>query len=248
MRPCQNIFLVTVLCIGLSLQAGAQIMQQPQLPQLDDHLIELTPTSFTPDRRLPLEAQQHYLAARAAAFTHQPDLYSRECAQALAIAPQFAEVALLRATQELSAAHYERAIWNIAKARLWEPHIAFASTLLASSLNGMHRYDDAFLVLRDLHGDEAETWQTIYERARAEVGMGNLHGSDLWSQRALAAAPPTFAEVHLIRGEALAVAARWEEARSELRLYLQSTADQNRRLNALAALATLDTIARLPQQ
>ncbi|HWZ50934.1 MAG TPA: hypothetical protein VNW54_05675 [Granulicella sp.] len=113
----------------------------------------------------------------------------------------------------------------------------------------MHRYEEAFLVLRELRGDEAEAWQTIYERARAEVGMGNLHGSDLWSQRALAAAPPTFTEVHLIRGQPLAVATRWEEARSELNLYLQSTADstadQERRLNALA---TLDTVAKLPRQ
>src|ERR1700731_1406564 len=128
------------------------------------------------------------------------------------------------------------------------PGIAFAATLLASSLNSMRRYDEAFLVLRDLRGDEAEAWQTIYERARAEIGMGNLHGSDLWSQRALAAAPPTFAEVHLIRGQALAIAARWEEARSELKLYLQSAADQDRRLNALAVLATLDTVAKLPRQ
>lgn len=67
--------------IGLCLQAVlAQSQQQPQLPQPDDHLTEITPTSFPVDRRYPLEAQQHYLAARTAALIHQPDLYKQECA------------------------------------------------------------------------------------------------------------------------------------------------------------------------
>jgi len=58
--------------------------------------------------------------------------------------------------------------------------------------------------------------------------MGDLQSSDIWSQRVLAAAPPTFSGAHLVRGQALAIAARWEEARVELALYQQSIAGQIR--------------------
>jgi hypothetical protein len=58
--------------------------------------------------------------------------------------------------------------------------------------------------------------------------MGNLEGSDLWSQRLVAAAPSTFAAAHLVRGQALAIAKRWEEARVEFALYQRSIAGQSR--------------------
>jgi hypothetical protein len=271
MRPCLSVSTAAVLGAiviltgpGLStVQAQQNLQSRPatfQAGESDDHLAELTPTAFTADqfsqkgpsarhaRRQSLLAQQHYQSARAAALAHHTEVYERECAQALAVIPASAEIFLLRATQEIAAAHYDAALWNIAYAQLLQPRIAFSETLLASVFNGMRRYEDAFLVLRDLPAPEAESWQAIYERARAEVGMGNRHGSELWSQRVLTAAPPTFAETHLVRGEALALSARWEDARSELNLYLQSGADQRQRSNALADLARLDTLAKLPPQ
>jgi tetratricopeptide (TPR) repeat protein len=201
-------------------------LQSDQANPTDDHLAELTPTSLSRNnrngRRVTLKAQQHYLTARAAALDHHPEIYARETAKALSLDPQAAEIYLLRATQEIAAADYSSALWDVDRAELLNPQIAYGQTVRASILNGMRLYEDAFLLLRSVQGPEAENWQTIYERSRAEVGMGNLHGSELWSQRTLAAAPQGFGEAHLVRAEALELASRWDEANTELSLYHQS--------------------------
>jgi hypothetical protein len=240
MRPCLRVFATTLMMAGYSL-APVHAQQSTHLPvaqskERDPGLTELTPVGLTVsarprgrrERRAAFAAQQHYRAAREAALVHQTGVYERECGQALALAPSAGEIFLLRATQEVAAARYDAALWDIAKAELLRPRIAFGTTILASTFNGMRLYEDAFLALRDVEAPERESWQAMYERARAEVGMGDLHGSNIWSQRVLAAAPPTFSEAHLVRWQALAIAARWEEARVELALYQQSIAGQSR--------------------
>src|SRR5271163_4242809 len=233
MSFCFKASTAALLCLGIGLPtAFSQQNPQESRPsnlqtnQIDDHLAELTPTSLSLQnhngRRLTLKAQRHYEAARAAALDHRPEISASETAKALSSDPEAAEVFLLRATQEVAAERYSSALWDVARAQALNPQIAYGRTVLASVFNGMRLYEDAFLVLRDLQGPEAASWQTIYERSRAEIGMDDLNGSELWSQRTLAAAPQGFAEAHLVRGEALQLASRWDEARTELALYQQS--------------------------
>jgi hypothetical protein len=226
-----------VLWLGLGLPTAfsQQRLQQPQpasfqTAQNDDHLAEVTPTSLSlqsrSGRRLTLKAQQHYQAARAAALDHHPEVYASETAKTLSLSPEAAEVFLLRATQEVAAARYSSALCDVSRARALNPRIAYGQTVLASVFNGMRDYEDAFLALRDLQGPEAESWQTIYERSRAELGMGDLHGADQWSRRLLAAAPRDFADAHLVRSQALAIASRSDESHAELILYQHSLTGQ----------------------
>ncbi len=240
MRTWLSVFAASLMVAGCSLApvCAQQSTHLPEVPssERDSGLTELTPVGLAVsvrsrgrrERRAAFAAQQHYRAAREAALAHQAGAYERECGQALTLAPSAGEIFLLRATQEVAAARYDAAIWDIAKAQSLRPRIAFGTTILASTLNGMRLYEDAFLALRDMEAPEGESWQAMYERARAEVGMGDLQSSDIWSQRVLAAAPPTFSGAHLVRGQALAIAARWEEARVELALYQQSIAGQIR--------------------
>jgi hypothetical protein len=216
---------------GLSIAFSQQTPQDSrpanlQIDQTNDHLAELTPTSLSRNerngRRPTLKAESHYLAARTAALDHHSEVYASESAKALALDPEAAEVFLLRATQEVAAADYSSALWDVDRAELLNPKIAYGQTVRASVLNGMRLYEDAFLLLRSVQGPEAGNWQTIYERSRAEVGMGNLHGSEFWSQRTLAAAPQGFGEAHLVRAKALEIASRWDEANAELSVYQQS--------------------------
>jgi uncharacterized membrane protein len=234
MRFCFKASTAALLWLGIALpNAFSQQTLQDSRPanlqtnQTDDHLAELTPTKLSranqKSRRIRLKAEQHYLAARAAALNHHPEIYASEIAQALSLDPRAAEIYLLRATQEVTTAHYTAALWDIDRAQALNPQIAYGQTVLASVLNGMRLYEDAYLLLRGQQGPETANWQTIYERSRAEVGMGNLEGSEQWSQRTLATAPQGFAEAHLVRGEALEIANRRDEANAELKLYQRET-------------------------
>jgi hypothetical protein len=209
MQPSHRVAIALLLFVALSLPSVAQV--PAGILQSDDHLVALTPDTPTPNGvRIPDRAKRHYQAARTAALNHQPDVFQRECDQALAAAPDLPEAFLLRATQEIATARYQQALWNIAAAQRLNPHLAFASTILASTFNDMRLYEDAFLALRDLSLGEAQSWQAIYERARAEVGMHNAGGAEQWSRRLLEAAPAAFPVAHLVRAEALALSARLE--------------------------------------
>jgi len=176
------------------------------------------------------------------------DIYDREAIRALATQPGLAQAYLTFAAQDVADGNYESAIRKVVNARVLAPEIPNASTIVAEALNGLRRYEDAYLLLREVRGAEAQSWQVIYERARAEVGIGNLRGADLWSLRAVASAPITFPQVHLIRGQALMLAERWQEARMELALYLKQDADSSQHPEALEALNTLSHIAQNPPE
>jgi tetratricopeptide (TPR) repeat protein len=167
------------------------------------------------------------------------NIYDRDSIRALATQPGLAEAYLACASEDIAHGAYESAIRKVVNARVLDPEIANASTILASALNGLQRYDDAYLVLREIHGSEEESWKAMYERARAEVGIGNARGADLWSLRALSSSPPSFAQAHLIRGEALILTKRWQEARIELDTYMKLDADPSRHREALHALNVL---------
>jgi tetratricopeptide (TPR) repeat protein len=171
------------------------------------------------------------------------NIYDRDEIRALAAQPGLAQAYLSCAAQDIADGHYENAIRKVVNARVLAPEIPNASTILAQALNGLRRYEDTYLLLSGLHSPEVDSWQAIYERARAEVGIGNLQGADTWSLRAVAAAPSTFAQAHLVRGQALMLAERWQEARTELNLYLKLTSDPTRHPEALEALNTLSRIA-----
>jgi tetratricopeptide (TPR) repeat protein len=198
-----------------------------------------------------------HVVAKHGRFTHdiQPsdlpeilNIYDRDSIRALATLPGLAEAYLACASEDVARGVYESAIRKVVNARVLDPEITNASTILASALNGLHRYDDAYLVLREIHGSEDESWKAMYERARAEVGIGNSRGADLWSVRALSSSPPSFAQAHLIRGEALILAKRWQEARIELDTYMKLDADPSRHLEALDALNIVSQFEPTPSK
>lgn len=176
------------------------------------------------------------------------NIYDRDGIRALAAQPGLAQAYLTAAADDITNARYESAIRKVVNARVLNPAIPNASILVAEALNALHRYEDAYLLLRSVPSPEADSWRAIYERARAEVGIGNAGGAELWSLRAVSTAPSTFAQAHLVRGQALLLAERWEEARTELNLYIMLDADSSQHPEALEALNTLSRLASDPPE
>ena len=188
------------------------------------------------DLRIPPKAWQHFEKARTAGERNQPELYERESAAALAVAPRFAQVYLLRATRQVHTGQNEAAIQTIATAREIQPHLPWSGTVLASALTQLHRYDDAIAELEQLQGDEAESWQAKFERARAETGRRNPEGALHWSELATAAAPVGCTDVLLVRANAFQLAGRRHEAITELETYLALDRQGTNHIQVQAAL------------
>lgn len=186
--------------------------------------------------RIPAKAWEHFTKANAAVEANRPEEFERETAKALAIEPQFAEVYLLRAHAKVMARQFDGAIADVVEARRIEPAVSWAGVLLAQAYNGAHRFHDAVLTLDMLHGWEADVWQVKYERARAAIGLKDAEGGLRWSDATVAAAPEGYTEVHLLRANALVVAARWSGAVRELEVYLADDTVQAKRAQVVALL------------
>lgn len=186
--------------------------------------------------RVPAKAWKHFEKAREAARANHEDACAEEINKALSVEPRFAEAYLLRATRDLAAKRFQAAIDNTLLAQQIEPSITWSRTLMAGAYNGLQRYHDADVLLENLQGEETNSWQAKYEMARAQTGLGNVEGALHWSELALAAAPPSFADAHLLRANALQLAHRWQDAMVQMEAYLAMDAPENRRTAVLAAL------------
>jgi tetratricopeptide (TPR) repeat protein len=194
--------------------------------------------------RIPEKAWAHFAKAKAAAEHHRLAESDRETDKALAIAPDFAQAYLLRASLEVQAHKFEAAIADAKEARRVEPDMMLSGIVLAGAYNGLQRYEEARLVLKGLHGLEAATWQAAYEGARAATGLNDIESGLRLSAAALKSAPANFPDVHLVRTNALLRAQRWSEAQEQMELYLQSKEPLERRPQVLAALQNVKRLAR----
>jgi tetratricopeptide (TPR) repeat protein len=194
--------------------------------------------------RIPEKAWKHFDKAKAAAARNRPEESDREIAQAIQIAPGFAEAYLLRADLQIKAHSFAQAIDSVAEARRTVPDIPLAGILLAGAYNGLRRYTDANLVLENLHGSEAQSWQANYERARAATGLQDIEAALRWSAKALEFAPQRFADVCLVRANALLLARRWSDAAIQLQAYLKSDGPLLHRDEASTALVSVRERAR----
>ena len=194
--------------------------------QVAGNKLQDSPTVTVASLSIPRSAWRHFEKANAAAQRHRTDEFDRESAEALEIAPNFAAMYLLRATVEVKANEFEAAIVNVEAARKVDPSAMWTTVVLAGAYNGMHRFRDALLVLNAKHGFESQTWQAMYERARAEVGSGDIAAALRSSAAALNAAPREFSDAHLVRANALMLGDRLSEAASQMDIYLQSKGPQ----------------------
>jgi tetratricopeptide (TPR) repeat protein len=220
-----------LLWAGLvGLAAGQSVEMRPVQHLLPGAL----PTVSVATLRMPEKAWTHFERARDAMQANRTEEFERETAKALEVAPNFAAVYLLRAIHEVSGHQFDTAIADVEQAQRAEPGVAWAGVILAGAYNGAHRWADAVVVLENLQGAEADTWQAGYERARAAIGRRDAEGALHWSEQAVAMAPANYAEVHLLRAHALSLAGRWPAAIAEMETYLATA--QPHRAEVLAML------------
>jgi tetratricopeptide (TPR) repeat protein len=229
-----------LLWVGLvGVAAGQGVEMQP----VEGLLPGALPTVSVASLRIPEKAWTHFDRAQEAMQANRTEEYERETAKALAIAPGFAEVYLLRAIHEVKEHRFEAAIEDVAQAQREEPGVGWAGVILAGAYNGAQRWADAALILERLQGAEADTWQARFERTRAALGRGDVAGALHWSEQAVSMAPASCPEVHLLRAHALSMARRWPAAIAEMEAYLAMDPPQARRKEVLALLESTRSLA-----
>jgi tetratricopeptide (TPR) repeat protein len=193
--------------------------------------------------QIPAKAWQHLEKARAASESNQPEVFARETERALAIAPQFAEIYLLRAAQQLRLGQNEAALDNVAAARRIEPDLPWSHVVEAGALTQLRRYDEAVAELARASGDEAASWQVSFERARAETGRHDSNAALHWSKLAVEAAPVGCTDALLVRANAYQIAGRTPEAIHQMELYLELDRRGANHPQVLAALGSANASA-----
>jgi len=192
------------------------------------------PTVTVASLRIPQAAWKHFDKAKSADEHNRPEEFQRETAKALEIAPQFAEIHLLRAKQLAREKKFAEEADEVVSARSSDPGVMWAGVMLAGAYNGLRRYNDARLVLDAERGIEADSWQAMYERARAEIGLRHAEAALRWSGMVLRSAPGEFADARLVRANALMLSERWSEAKIQMEMYLESNSSQEHRVQVLA--------------
>lgn len=226
----------TLLAVTLSLLAVCTPAQTPD-PNIPTQA-NLGTTVSVAGLLVPEKAWEHYRRARTAAFANNEAEFARETAAALAVEPRFAALYVLRASHMVRLGQMQLAVEDIEAARRIEPNVAWAGVTLASAYNGLHRYVDAYYVLAKLRAPESTTWQAAYEAARSAVGRVDAEDAMRWSALTLKIAPPNCFEAHLLRGNALQLANRSEDAVREMRLYLSTQTRPHPEV--LAAIAAIE--------
>ncbi len=227
---------IIVVLTGVAVEGmGAQELRQPRfdLPSGSGATVSVATL------RVPDKAWRHFTRAESCLEHNRTGEADSEALKAIEIAPNFAAAHLLRANLAMRAHNFAGAIESATLARRLEPDLPTAGILLAGAYNATSRYADAEVVLENLRGSEAESWQAWYERARAATGLHDPDAALHWSLRALDATPASFADVHLIRANALMLARRWSEAAAQMQAYLTHEGPLTHRDQVLAALSVI---------
>lgn len=186
--------------------------------------------------KVPDSARKHFEKAQALAGKHEASEAARECEKALAIAPDYSAAREMLASQELLLKDFAGAISNVTIARRSESNMPWAGLIVAAAYNGLGRYDDALDEIQILPPAEAEAWQGKYEKARAEIGVGDVERALRTSAEALEDTPKDFSDTMLVRANALMLAHHWSEAEECLNDYLAFPGPQPHREQVRATL------------
>ena len=234
----------TRFSVALCILALVLCALPPKVFAQDRHAPAVSSTVSVGSLAAPAKAHDHLEKARRAIARGHEDEYERELMASLAAYPRYAEAYLLRASHELVLNRYPTAIDAALTAQRLEPSIRWATIIHAIACNQLRLFDEASSLLDRLAPAEKETWQAIFEKTRAAIGIGDVEEALQWSERALRAVPEEKSdETLLLRGDALLMAHRWAEAVTQFQAYLRSPRPQPKRAEVLAMLQRIPRLA-----
>jgi Flp pilus assembly protein TadD len=171
--------------------------------------------------QVPEKARSRLRKAEQALARNDMSRAQQQLNEALQLAPRYAAALTLRGVVQLSAGETAAAINDFDYAIHSDPGYPYAYFAMGAALNQLSRYSDARRAAEQGLRLEPQAWQGHFEVARALLGEGRSAPALEQLDEAKQTAPPTFAQLHLLRGTILLNVHRYRESAQELQEYLK---------------------------
>jgi Tfp pilus assembly protein PilF len=171
--------------------------------------------------QVPEKARSRLRQAEQALAKNDINRAQQQLNEALQVAPRYAAALTLRGVIRLNAGETSAAINDFDYAIHSDPGYPYAYFAMGAALNELSRYSDARRAAEQGLRLEPRAWQGHFEVARALLGEGRAAPALEQLDEAKQTAPPTFAQLHLLRGTILLDVHRYRESAQELQEYLK---------------------------
>jgi tetratricopeptide (TPR) repeat protein len=173
--------------------------------------------------RVPDKARTRLVKA-ISAHSHKNELEARkQVDSALSMASDYPDALTFRGYLELDSRQFDAALVDLQHSLRVDPNYGLTYLHLGSVLVQLGRFDEAIQNLQRFSEFEPQAWESPYVMSKAWIGKQDyaraLESIDQAS--ALGADDAMTAPIHLLRGDALAGLRRYDEAATEMNVYLK---------------------------
>jgi len=187
------------------------------------------------EMRMPDKAKDELQKANRALAKGKLDQADEYAQKALAMAPQFARAVTLRAVILMARKDFKSALQLTDSAAQMDPMLALTQVVRASALNSMGRAREA-QAAAEQGVRLGASWQGHFELARALMTQRQFKQALGEITKAMAMAPPQFADLMLLRASALFNLKDVSGARDALAAFLKERPGDPRGTRMMAAL------------
>jgi tetratricopeptide (TPR) repeat protein len=191
------------------------------------------------EMRVSGKARKAFHEAQVAFDRSKFDDAGRRVAEALLIAPDYAQALTLRGLLQLDAGQIANAQHSFEDAIRSDRGYALAYLALGATFNAMSRFETAIPILEQGLALAPQSWQGHFELGKARIGLGDCANGLRELDRATDLSRDNYALIHLVRARALLGLRRNAEAADELETYLRKEPEGP---GANAARQTLESL------
>jgi predicted Zn-dependent protease len=170
--------------------------------------------------KVPGKAHSALKHAQEALAAQRLDQAWKHVTQALTIYPRYAEALVLRGILKLDKHDLEGARTDMEEAIQDDPSYGMGYIALGATYNALSQFDDALRTLDRGVAIAPVAWQGYFEMGKAYLGKGDFQASLRQLDKTQRLAPQSYAPVHLVKAHALLGLKAYDEAISELEVYL----------------------------
>ncbi len=169
--------------------------------------------------KVPDKARKEFQKGQEALNKNKLDEARKHAEKALSVYPKYADALTLRGILEMNDNEIQAAMSDFDTAMKSDPNCAMAYMAMGAALNTTGKYQDAERSLLRAASLQPGAWQAYFELGKASLGEGNYMQALKYVTRA-SEISQEYPPIHLVKAHALLGLKRYQEAVTELEVYL----------------------------